>query len=292
MIGQEHKKSMKAFENNCSLSLTNLLTSECELDKIATVECLLACHGIKHGHSYRSQACTVDLIRNVFESSALAKSISCGKTKARAITCNALGPFFTDKVIDEVLKAEYCSLSVDASNKRNCKMYPLAVQYFSEIGVHRGNDSVVIEILYLMLYLNKFHFDSEGLIEFINDPRESAIDIFKNICKIIDDNKLRIENLISYGADNTNVNFGEHHSVFLLLKSKVPHLVKGKYIRLLNIYFYSNSTFCIYIHNATVIVIFFIMQCTRNMTSYQLILKQSYVNYILISRDPLNELKT
>ena len=69
-------------------------------------------------------------------------------------------PFFTNKVIDEVLEAQYYSLSVDASNKGNCKMYPFAVQYFSEIGVRRGNDSVVIEILYLMLYLNKFHFDS------------------------------------------------------------------------------------------------------------------------------------
>ena len=52
MIGQAHKKSMKAFENNRSLSLTNFLTPECELDKITAVACLLVFHGIKHGHSY------------------------------------------------------------------------------------------------------------------------------------------------------------------------------------------------------------------------------------------------
>ncbi|CAF5029313.1 unnamed protein product, partial [Rotaria socialis] len=105
------------------------------------------------------------------------------RTKSRAIACNVLGPYFTNKVIDDLLKAQYYSLSVDASNKGNCKMFPFAVQYFSPTGVRRG------------------------LIEFINDPHEAAVDIFNNICKIIDDNKLLIENLTSYGADNANVNY-------------------------------------------------------------------------------------
>ncbi|CAF2574171.1 unnamed protein product [Rotaria sp. Silwood2] len=200
MTSNVHKKLMKTFENNCSL--TQFITSERELDKIAATECVLVFHGVKHGNSYRSQECTVDLIRNVFESSSVAKSMSCGRTKARAIACNVLGPYFTNKVIDDLLKAQYYSLSVDASNKGNCKMFPFAIQYFSEMGIRRG------------------------LIEFINDPHESAIDIFKNICKIIDDNKLQIGNLTSYGGDNMNVNFGKHHSVFQLLKSKVPHLLK------------------------------------------------------------------
>lgn len=78
--------------------------------------------------------------------------------------------------------------------------------------------------------LNHVLFDYLGLIEFINDPNEAAIDIFKNICKILDDYKLKLEDLTSYGADNANVNFGEHHSVFKLLHDKVPHLVKGEYI--------------------------------------------------------------
>ncbi|CAF3801355.1 unnamed protein product [Rotaria sp. Silwood1] len=200
MISNSHKKSMKLFENNCSL--VQFITPEHELDKIAAVECVLVFHGVKHGHSYKSQACTVDLIRNVFESSLLAKSISCGRTKARSITCNILGSYFTKRVIDDLLNSRFYSLSIDASNKGNCKMFPFTVQYFSEIGVSRG------------------------LIEFISDPNEAAVDIFKNICKIIDDYKLKFENLTSYGADNANVNFGEYHSVFKLLKDKVSHLLK------------------------------------------------------------------
>ncbi|CAM2723326.1 unnamed protein product [Rotaria socialis] len=206
-----HKKSMKAFENNCSLA--QFVIPERELDKITAAECVFVFHGVKHGHSYRSQECTINLIRNAFESSSLAKSISCGRTKSRAIACNVLGPYFTNKVIDDLLKAQYYSLSVDASNKGNCKIFPFAVQYFSPTGVRRG------------------------LIEFISDPHEAAVDIFNNICKIIDDNKLLIENLTSYGADNANVNYGEHHLVFQFLKSKVPHLLKG-------------NCFCHVLHNA------------------------------------------
>ncbi|CAF1338633.1 unnamed protein product, partial [Rotaria sp. Silwood1] len=147
MISNSHKKSMKLFENNCSL--VQFITPEHELDKIAAVECVLVFHGVKHGHSYKSQACTVDLIRNVFESSLLAKSISCGRAKARSITCNILGSYFTKRVIDDLLNSRFYSLSIDASNKGNCKMFPFTVQYFSEIGVSRG------------------------LIEFISDPNEA-----------------------------------------------------------------------------------------------------------------------
>ena len=100
-----------------------------------------------------------------------------------------------------------------------------------------------------MLCLNKFFFNYLGLIEFINDPNEAANDIFKNICTIIDDYKLKFENLTSYGADNANVNYGEHHSVFKLLKDKVPHLVRGKYKRLLYDFLihllYSSCTFAL-----------------------------------------------
>ncbi|CAF5159451.1 unnamed protein product, partial [Rotaria magnacalcarata] len=192
---------------------TQFITPERELDKISAAECVLVFHEVKHGHSYRSQDCTVDLIRTIFESLSLAKSISCGDTKARAIACNVLGPYLTTIIIDDLLKARFYSLSGDASNKGSCKTFPLAVQYFSEIGVSRG------------------------LIEFINDSNETAVNIFNNICKVIDKYKFKLENLTSFGADNTNVNFGKNHSVFQLLKEKVSHLLKG-------------NCYCHVLHNA------------------------------------------
>lgn len=48
---------MKSLNNNCSV--TQFITPERELDKISAAECVLVFHGVKHGHSYRSQDCTV-----------------------------------------------------------------------------------------------------------------------------------------------------------------------------------------------------------------------------------------
>lgn len=136
-----HKKSMISFQNNGALA--QFITPENELDKISATECVLVFHGVKHGHSYRSQACNTDLLRTLFQSSTIAKAISCGKTKARAIACNVLGPYFTNKIVDDVLKSRFYSLSVDASNRSYFKMFPFAVQYFSDTGVSRGNSFLI-----------------------------------------------------------------------------------------------------------------------------------------------------
>jgi len=90
MISNAHKSTMKSFENKCLLD--QFMTPENELDKISAAECVLVFHGVKHNHSYRSQQCTTDLARSIFASSSVAKSISCGKTKALSIACNVLGP--------------------------------------------------------------------------------------------------------------------------------------------------------------------------------------------------------
>ncbi|CAF3883283.1 unnamed protein product [Rotaria sordida] len=122
-----------------------------------SIEGTFVYHGVKHGHSYTSQQCTINLVKNLFESSStVAKSLSCAKTKSRAIACNVLAPYFTRKILDEVLEAHFYSISFDASNKGNTKTYPFVIQYFSDIGVKKG------------------------LIDFIEDSRETALDIFNN----------------------------------------------------------------------------------------------------------------
>jgi hypothetical protein len=146
---------MKIVETNSLLN--QFVTPEHELNKISAAECVLVYHGIKHGHSYRSQGCTVDLIRTIFESTSLAKSITCGKTKSRSIACNILGPYFTNQIIDDILKTGFYSLCVDASNKGNEKMFPFAVQYFSEDGVKRGNYFLLFASSISVFYLNKIH---------------------------------------------------------------------------------------------------------------------------------------
>ncbi|CAF1285731.1 unnamed protein product, partial [Rotaria sp. Silwood1] len=185
-------------------------------------------HGVKHGHSYTSQQCTINLVKTLFESSStVAKSLSCAKTKSRAIACNVLAPYFTRKILDEVLEARFYSISFDASNKGNTKTYPFVVQYFSDIDVKKGKYVLLFEIYFSFLSLI-ITILRLGLIDFIEDSRETALDIFNNIIKVIDNHQLNIHNLTSIGADNANVNFGEYHSVFKLFKDRLPHIFKGK----------------------------------------------------------------
>ncbi|CAF1213584.1 unnamed protein product [Rotaria magnacalcarata] len=97
-------------------------------------------------------------------------------------------PYFTCKILDEVSKARFHSISFDASNKGNTKTYPFVIQYLSDVGVKRG------------------------LIDFLEDSHEAALDIFKNIIKVIDDHQLNIYNLTSIGT---------------VLKDRLPHILKG-----------------------------------------------------------------
>ncbi|CAF5165112.1 unnamed protein product [Rotaria magnacalcarata] len=82
-----------------------------------------------------------------------------------------------------------------------------------------------------VMFLNNVQLTYVGVkrdfTDFLEDSREAALDIFKNIIKVIDDHQLNIYNLTSIGADNANVNFGEYHSVFKLLKDRLPHILKG-----------------------------------------------------------------
>ena len=51
---------MKTFEKNSSL--TQFITPECELDKIAAPECVPVRHGVKYEHSYRLQGTFIHCI--------------------------------------------------------------------------------------------------------------------------------------------------------------------------------------------------------------------------------------
>jgi len=41
------------------------------------------------------------------------------------------------------------------------------------------------------------------------------------------DNDLNFEGLSAMGADNTNVNVGDNHSVYSLFKEELPDIIKG-----------------------------------------------------------------
>ncbi|CAF5191669.1 unnamed protein product [Rotaria magnacalcarata] len=90
-------------------------------------------------------------------------------------------------------------------------MVPIVVQFFSKTGV------------------------KHGILEFIEQMHESADDLFANIKYVLEANELRLNQLVSLGSDNTNVNIGNHHSVFALFEKLLPGLIKGTcYCRVLD----------------------------------------------------------
>ena len=64
----------------------------------------------------------------------------------------------------------------------------------------------------------------------INDGDESATNVFENLMIAIKKSGLPLEGLTSIGADNTNVNMGNTHSVYALFHSQTENLFKGTLI--------------------------------------------------------------
>ena len=127
-----------------------------------------------------------------------------GRTKAEAIVKDVLAP----KAVSDVLKALTSpllfSIQTDASNKGNRKMFPFAVQYFTpESGV------------------------TNKMLDFIENPDESAAGIVALLEQSLDKFGLSLDQVTAFSADNTNVNYGIHNSVYTNLKKKHNDLLRG-----------------------------------------------------------------
>ena len=87
-------------------------------------------HGIVHHHSYASQDCCYKLLAKLCPDSLIATKLSCGCTKATSYVENILGPKAQEIVVTELKEANYFSISSDAFNKGNKKLFRIDVRYF------------------------------------------------------------------------------------------------------------------------------------------------------------------
>jgi len=199
--------------------ITDAIKPSKEKDEFCAAEAVLVFHGVIHGHSYVAQQCLTNVCKTIFSSSIIANHLSCGRTKSTSIALNVLAPYFTRRLLDDLKQSFYYSLHYDASNKGNTKVFPFCVQYLSSSGVKKGMFSYfVISRSFLILL---------GIVDLIDDADESANGIFANARQLIMDNDLDFNGLTSLGADNTNVNVGENHSVYSLFKEELPDILKG-----------------------------------------------------------------
>lgn len=133
--------------------------------------------------------------------------MSCGTTKAEAIVTDVQSP----KAIEEVIKKlkgggspPQFYIHTDASNKGNRKMFPFTVQFFTPM------NGVVNKV-----------------IGFVENPDESAEGIVKTIQSSLENMGPSLDNVSVFSADNANVNYGSHNSVFTKLKEANSEILRG-----------------------------------------------------------------
>ena len=130
---KRHINNMKSFNINRQL-ITSRMKPNKEIEETAAAEGAFVYHGVKHEHSYSSQQCTINVFKTILSScSAIAKSMSCGRTKCTSIAVNVLAPYFTQKVLTEVKEAYFYSIMFDASNKGNTKFFSSLYNIFQKL---------------------------------------------------------------------------------------------------------------------------------------------------------------
>lgn len=203
--GKKHIQNELIHKKNEVINSYFVTQATHEENIIAAAELSMVYHSVMHHHSYLSIDCNSNLNKIIFNDSNIIKKFSCGRTKANAIVTNVLAPFSIEKHVKYLIENNLkFSISSDASNKGNKKMYPLIIQYFhTESGI------------------------TNFVLDFYETPEETSESIYKNIKKRLIDNNLKITDIISYGADNASVNYGKHHSVFVNLQYENDLILKA-----------------------------------------------------------------
>jgi hypothetical protein len=202
---EKHKKSINLINKNNLIEKFMLKKNSKEEEKVTAAEISLIYHSISHHHSYLSAECGIKLSQKLFNDSIICKKLSCGRTKSAAIAENILFPFSIEKHLKKLLNSnQKFSVSSDASNKGNRKMFPIAIQYFC---VEEGIQNFILD--------------------FYEDANETSDAIFENLKTRLGNNNLNICDIIAYGADNASVNYGRHQSVFTKLLKENDKILKA-----------------------------------------------------------------
>ena len=165
-------------------------------DKISAAELSKVYHAVKHHQSYRSVDCGIKVDREIYNDSSIAKGVTCGKTKAKALCENVLAPYSVQTHVDYIKENDlHYSLATDASNKGTIKCFPIVLRYF--------------------------HFEEgvqHALLDFYSDSNETSEAITNQLLAKLEMSGLDVQKMSAYAADNASVNYGKHNSVYQKLK--------------------------------------------------------------------------
>ena len=134
-----------------------------------------------------------------------AKKFASARTKTKNIITGVLGPY-AQKILLSELETQPFSVSVDASNHNELKLFPLVIRFFNaKVGVR-------VRLLNLRSMPNE---TSQQIIDFILKSLQNDRDL---------------KRLTSFCADNAPVNFGGsqlsgQNNVFYRLKQRATQLI-------------------------------------------------------------------
>ena len=205
---QKHKNSARQTKSNQSIN--NFFKSQSaptNLDyKTAAAEGTWAFHTVKHQQSFLSNDCTSHLFKTLFPDSDIAKKFASARTKTKSIITGVLGPYAQKILLSELGKQPF-SVSVDASNHSELKLFPLVIRFF--------NAKVGVRV---------------RLLNLRSMPNETSQQIVDFILTSLQENDLDLKRLTSFCADNAPVNFGGsqlsgQNNVFYRLKQRATQLI-------------------------------------------------------------------
>ncbi|CAH0562846.1 unnamed protein product [Brassicogethes aeneus] len=200
MIGYSGQSSVQRFFKDSPI--------EVEVKKAELNMCALL---VEHNLPFRLMDHMSEIISKCFSNPEVAKLFSCKRTKAAALTYNVLKPEL-EREMHEDLKsyqnissqAPVFSLIMDKSTDvSSTKMLAVVTKYYSK-------KCLKVKTKFLTLV------DLEG---------ETAQHLFDALSKALQDVNLDIKNAIGFGADTTNVMFGDRGGVIAKIKEENPHCV-------------------------------------------------------------------
>ena len=208
IMKEKHKSNVSSSSR--SKTITNYFVKENSLEeeKVTAAELCFAYHVVKKHQSFASMDCLNKLIPKLFNDSKIATQYSSARIKTTCLINQVLGPHSIDLICKELESCSFYSISTDASNHKNEKMFSLLIHYYSKTGIN-------IKLLKL-----------ENL-------RGETSDVVVNFCiQVLKDLKIDIKKCIGFGGDNANVNFGGQrrrgiNNVYNKLKVEIGADIEG-----------------------------------------------------------------
>lgn len=207
---QKHKSNSKNQASTSSITTFFGKTKPSpDENLIRAAEGATAYHTVNHHMSFKSLDCTNALNRIMFSESNTAKQMTCNRTKATAIAKNVLSPLSIDELKNDLTDIAFVSVSTDASNHGNVKLFPIVIQYFN-----KEKDGMTSKLLEIEVTKNE---TSDTVVEIIlQQLRKHDL----------------LSKCIAFSGDNCNTNFGGvnragTNNVFYKLKDKLNKNIVG-----------------------------------------------------------------